>query len=62
MRQQYMFAARGDIAQFRHREVRLGGANNIFMANNYCFLMKNRGFDRATSPLYEPGVHLRFEI
>ena len=40
----------------------LGGANNDFKANNYCFMKKKVGCDRATSPLYEPGVHLRFEI
>ena len=25
-------------------------------------MKKKVGCDRATSPLYEPGVHLRFEI
>jgi hypothetical protein len=62
MRQQYMVATRGDIAQFRHREVRWEGLIIFSRQNNYCFLTKNRGFDRAISPLYEPGVHLRFEI
>ena len=50
-----MFAARGDVTQFRHREVRWEVAN-------YVFKQQITGCDRSTSPLYEPTVHLRFEI
>ena len=40
----------------------IGTGNNDFKAKNYCFLRKKVGGDRATSPLYEPGVYHRFEI
>jgi hypothetical protein len=30
VRQQDSFAARSNVTQFRHRVVRLGGANNVF--------------------------------
>jgi hypothetical protein len=36
--------------------------NNDFKANNYCVVRKTVGCDRATSPLYESGVHIRFEM
>ena len=39
----------------------LGGANNVFKVKRL-FSDRKRGCDRATSPLYEPRVHLRFEI
>ena len=60
-----MFAAKGDIAQCRHGEGALKGVYNVFNAINYCFLTEKRGSsrsDRVTSPVYEPRVHLRFEI
>ena len=56
-----MFAARGDIAQFRHREVRWEELI-MFSRQIITVFWKKGGYDRATSPLYEPGVHLRFEI
>jgi hypothetical protein len=31
----------------------LGGANNDFKANNYCFLRNKVGCDGANSPVYE---------
>jgi hypothetical protein len=40
----------------------LGSANNDFKQKKYFFLRKKVGYDRTNSPLYEPGVHLRFEI
>jgi hypothetical protein len=40
----------------------LGGANNVIKTKNYCFLSEKKGCNRATSPLYEPRLHLRFEI
>jgi hypothetical protein len=38
------------------------GANNVFKAKNYCFLTEKSGCNRSTPPLYQPTVHLRFEI
>ena len=34
----------------------------ISKQNKYCFLSKKVGCNHATSPLYEPGVLLRFKI
>ena len=34
----------------------------ISKQNKYCFLSTKVGCNHATSPLNEPGVHLRFEI
>jgi hypothetical protein len=51
----------GNITQFQHREVRWEGL--IMISNNKLLFSEEKvGFDRANSPLYEPGVHLRFEI
>ena len=40
VRQQDSFAARSNVTQFRHRVVRLGGANNVFKVEKYCFRQK----------------------
>ena len=45
-----MFAVRVDVTQFRHREVRLGGANNVFKVENDCFLTEKKG-DAIVPPL-----------
>jgi hypothetical protein len=34
----------------------------VFKAKNYYFLTEKKGCDRFTPPLYQPTVHLRFEI
>jgi hypothetical protein len=34
----------------------------ISKTNNYYFLTEKKGCDRFTPPLYQPTVHLRFEI
>ena len=52
----------GNISQFRHREVRWEGLIMIAKQTITVFWGKKVGCDRANSPLYEPGVHLRFEI
>jgi hypothetical protein len=52
----------GNITQFQHREVRW---DRLIMISNKKILFseeKKVGYDRTNSPLYEPGVHLRFEI
>jgi hypothetical protein len=57
VRQQDMSAAMGDVSQSRPSRGALGGANNVFKAKTY-----KRVCNRATSPLYEPRIHLRFKI
>ena len=49
----------GNITQFR--EVRWEGLIMI-AKQTISFLRKKVGCDRINYPLYEPGVHLRFEI
>ena len=53
VRQQDMSAAMGDVSQSRPSRGALGGANNVFKAKT-CKMV--------CSPLYEPRIHLRFEI
>jgi hypothetical protein len=62
-----MLAVRGDATQFRHREVRLGGANNVFKVENDCFLTEKKGMQlfhlslvwtNCTSPLWNLNVYL----
>ena len=57
-----MSAAMNEVSQSRPSRGALGGANNVFKVKKYCFLTEKRGCDSAMSPLYEPRVHLRFEI
>ena len=57
VRQQDMAAAMGDVSQSRSSRGALGGTNNVFKA-----ITCKRVCNRATSPLYEPRIHLRFEI
>jgi hypothetical protein len=62
VRQQYMFAARGDIAQFRHREVRWEGL--IMFSRKIITVFWQQKRDTIVPPLLcmNRGVHLRFEI
>ena len=57
VRLQDISAAMSDASQSRPSRGALGGANNVFKAKTY-----KRVCNRATSPLYEPRIHLRFEI
>ena len=58
-RQQYMFAARGDIAQYRHREVRWEGLIMFSRQIITVFLCMNRkyisGLKSERLPLF--GIH-----
>jgi hypothetical protein len=61
VRQQDTFAAGGDITHFRHREMRCEGL--IMISKQIMTVFGGKKLDKYdTSPLHEPGVHLRFEI
>jgi hypothetical protein len=55
--------SRGFIVHIYYGSVFLANVNyQTAIAETYCFVRKKVGCDRVTSPLFEPGVHLRFEI
>ena len=56
-----MFAARGDIAQFRHREVRWEGLI-MFSRQIITVFWRKKGMPSCHLSFVWTGVHLRFEI